>query len=69
MRAARRRPLPRGHKKICEKEFAFTQDRTGDLQIFSLTLSQLSYKGTHWASLTPAATAWLIQRQSNATKK
>ena len=24
---------------------AFTQDRTGDLQIFSLTLSQLSYKG------------------------
>ena len=27
------------------KKNAFTQDRTGDLQIFSLTLSQLSYKG------------------------
>ena len=24
---------------------AVTQDRTGDLQIFSLTLSQLSYRG------------------------
>ena len=26
--------------------FAATRDRTGDLQIFSLTLSQLSYSGT-----------------------
>ena len=25
---------------------AVTQDRTGDLQIFSLTLSQLSYRGS-----------------------
>ena len=25
--------------------FAATRDRTGDLQIFSLTLSQLSYRG------------------------
>ena len=25
--------------------FAETRDRTGDLQIFSLTLSQLSYRG------------------------
>ena len=27
------------------KENAETRDRTGDLQIFSLTLSQLSYSG------------------------
>ena len=27
------------------KLFAETRDRTGDLQIFSLTLSQLSYRG------------------------
>ena len=27
------------------KRNAVTQDRTGDLQIFSLTLSQLSYRG------------------------
>ena len=26
-------------------KYAVTQDRTGDLQIFSLTLSQLSYRG------------------------
>ena len=31
------RPQPRSH--------AETRDRTGDLQIFSLTLSQLSYRG------------------------
>ena len=29
-----------------EKENADTRDRTGDLQIFSLTLSQLSYRGS-----------------------
>ena len=29
-----------------EKNFAETLDRTGDLQIFSLTLSQLCYRGT-----------------------
>ena len=28
-----------------EKSHAETRDRTGDLQIFSLTLSQLSYRG------------------------
>ena len=28
-----------------ELKIAVTQDRTGDLQIFSLTLSQLSYRG------------------------
>ena len=27
------------------KSYAETRDRTGDLQIFSLTLSQLSYRG------------------------
>ena len=27
-------------------EYAETRDRTGDLQIFSLTLSQLSYRGS-----------------------
>ena len=31
--------------KICWREYAETRDRTGDLQIFSLTLSQLSYRG------------------------
>ena len=34
------RRLVTGHKR-----FAETRDRTGDLQIFSLTLSQLSYRG------------------------
>ena len=29
-----------------ENENAETRDRTGDLQIFSLTLSQLSYRGS-----------------------
>ena len=28
------------------QEYAETRDRTGDLQIFSLTLSQLSYRGS-----------------------
>ena len=28
-----------------EKNYAATRDRTRDLQIFSLTLSQLSYRG------------------------
>ena len=28
-----------------EMQHAETRDRTGDLQIFSLTLSQLSYRG------------------------
>ncbi len=29
----------------CRVQYAETRDRTGDLQIFSLTLSQLSYRG------------------------
>ena len=33
------------HATIC-KQNAETRDRTGDLQIFSLTLSQLSYRGS-----------------------
>ena len=32
-------------KKRCIATIAETQDRTGDLEIFSLTLSQLSYRG------------------------
>ena len=37
---------------LCPREPAHqgnaeTQDRTGDLQIFSLTLSQLSYRGSY----------------------
>ena len=32
--------------KGTEKHNAETRDRTGDLQIFSLTLSQLSYRGS-----------------------
>ena len=30
---------------------AHARDRTKDLQIFSLTLSQLSYMGVHWRKL------------------
>ena len=36
-------PYPLGHGD--HKHIAATRDRTGDLQIFSLTLSQLSYSG------------------------
>ena len=36
-------PCPLGHGD--HKHIAATRDRTGDLQIFSLTLSQLSYSG------------------------
>ena len=36
---------PRIHRERQMLEYAVTQDRTGDLQIFSLTLSQLSYRG------------------------
>jgi hypothetical protein len=32
-------------EKDNEKRYAVTRDRTRDLQIFSLTLSQLSYPG------------------------
>ena len=34
-----------GRKKRRKKKYAATRDRTRDLQIFSLTLSQLSYSG------------------------
>ena len=40
-----RRPLGQDGKFALEKD-AETRDRTGDLQIFSLTLSQLSYRGS-----------------------
>jgi hypothetical protein len=33
------------HDANCKHKTAETRDRTGDLQIFSLTLSQLSYRG------------------------
>ena len=33
------------HTKRVKRQSAETRDRTGDLQIFSLTLSQLSYRG------------------------
>ena len=41
------------HVAVCVKDasranHAETRDRTGDLQIFSLTLSQLSYRGDAW---------------------
>ena len=32
--------------QLRNREVAETWDRTGDLQIFSLTLSQLSYRGS-----------------------
>ena len=35
----------RGMGQLDNRESAETRDRTGDLQIFSLTLSQLSYRG------------------------
>ena len=35
----------RGLVTVDKKAYAETRDRTGDLQIFSLTLSQLSYRG------------------------
>ncbi len=38
------------------KEFAVTRDRTRDLQIFSLTLSQLSYHGDAQMSTTNLST-------------
>ena len=38
-------PYPLGHRDVTYKNAASTRDRTGDLQIFSLTLSQLSYRG------------------------
>ena len=53
---------------------AATRDRTGDLQIFSVTLSQLSYRGIHIAGpakfLAPATTrAWrLVPRGPMARK-
>ena len=47
-------PYPLGHRDnifiyaVMKKMYsASTRDRTGDLQIFSLTLSQLSYRGNH----------------------
>ena len=40
-RSSARQPF----KKAKRKTVAETRDRTGDLQIFSLTLSQLSYRG------------------------
>ena len=33
--------------RLFSKSYAETRDRTGDLQIFSLTLSQLSYRGCY----------------------
>ena len=43
-------PYPLGHRDVTctyniSKNAASTRDRTGDLQIFSLMLSQLSYRG------------------------
>ena len=42
------------HMCVCVcVQIAVIQDRTGDLQIFSLTLSQLSYRG--YVSLLPSS--------------
>ena len=38
---------------------AETQDRTGDLQIFSLTLSQLSYRGLATGGRLPGAKGFM----------
>ena len=48
-------------KKVC----AETRDRTGDLQIFSLTLSQLSYRGC----CPRATTGETHGRRSNSCKE
>ena len=36
-----------GDQRLNTQRAAETRDRTGDLQIFSLTLSQLSYRGSY----------------------
>ena len=43
--------------RLFSKSYAETRDRTGDLQIFSLTLSQLSYRGIDFGSWFPCATS------------
>ena len=48
MGAARLQCRARNMRKCCRQSNAETRDRAGDLQIFSLTLSQLSYRGG-WA--------------------
>ena len=42
--------LPKPRRDACRRENSETQDRTGDLQIFSLTLSQVSSRGLALAS-------------------
>ena len=51
------RPAAAASMRIINAE---TRDRTGDLQIFSLTLSQLSYRGC--CILFPIANAFVIQK-------
>ena len=48
-----------------------TQDRTGDLQIFSLTLSQLSYRGSAmWAATAAnAAVPGTLRKTRQSTKE
>ena len=51
---------------MCRAKDAETWDRTGDLQIFSLTLSQLSYRGYEYCAETPVlAKAWVKTEQAN----
>ena len=44
------------------KKYASARDRTTDLMIFSHTLSQLSYKGSHYPSQ-----GWLLISHREAT--
>jgi hypothetical protein len=47
------KPSMHGHHNHMAKQNAETRDRTGDLQIFGLTLSQLSYRGK-WIARFPS---------------
>ena len=47
---------------------AHARDRTKDLQIFSLTLSQLSYMGVHWRKLCVVHPSFFFSVAATKTK-
>ena len=58
MGAARLQCRARSMRKCCRQSNAETRDRAGDLQIFSLTLSQLSYRGSCTQATSPVTWTW-----------
>ena len=58
MGAARWQCRDRSMRKCCRQSNAKTRDRAGDLQIFSLTLSQLSYRGSCTQETSPVTWTW-----------